>query len=210
MYVELTFTDSIDEDTRNEITGLTGNLESLEQLLEEWFFKPNQSLHFTPAEDDDGNFAPELLCVEFIKNKQTQCYAFFEKEDFESNCPDVLPISEYICGFGERGNIELDEDALKRWEDSLGFTFSEAFMNSIGPRHALIPFILTYILSDGGYIELEKGHESHYDEWDDLTEDLKEEGLTLSEIIATHAGYRSPEPIDGILPGWGTFAYFKA
>ena len=205
---EIKFTEAVTEVQKNTIESLVERSKSLEEIIMGWILEPKQDVNFFQGVEDEH---PEvdLIGVALRDSKVQLAEIYFLKDDIAQHYKDLVLVSNYIRGCDEHGYLELDDEALESWQASLGFAFSKALCEEIAPKKALIPFVLSYLLSDGGEVFIANGASIDLDSFEDMYDDLKREKIELEDVLVVHANYQSREVHAGVLPGWGCHKYIR-
>ena len=190
------------------IEKLVESASSLEQIIAGWISQPNQEIRFFQGVDDERPEV-ELLGVIFSYSKTQLAEVYYLKEDLAQSSADLVLVSSYIRGFDRDGNMDLDDRAIDKWEENLGFSYSDALCEAIAPKTALMPFVLSYLLSDGGEISIARGVNMDFDYIEDMQADLEREEINLDDVLLVYANYQSRQAHAGVLPGWGCHKYIR-
>jgi hypothetical protein len=205
---EITIDKRLTAEQKNAIEQLLGEHQSLEQIITGWMNCVEHEIRFYQGVDDDRPEV-ELLGVQLLSAGSQHAVAYYLKEEISQLDKDFVLVSQYIRGYDRNGAIDLDTRAFDSWEDRLGFSFSFALCTQIAPQKALMPFILSYILSDGGEIAITSAARMDREMLEDIQEDLVQENIDLENTWQVYANYHSREMHSGVIPGWGCHKYIR-
>lgn len=200
---EISFQPGIDSKTRGELQKLAEEATTIEEILAGWPLIKTERISFEQAIDDENPDLP-LIVVQLKRGKEEIARMYFTKDASSKIYPEITPIEHYKVGFTDRGGIVWNE---ARWEEmyaELGFEESEVLYSQIGPNTALLPFILRFINSDGGGVDI-----SRSDYFEEEIGELKEQGVDPSNLLTIHTSYFNPTPIKGVLPGFGDTVHIR-
>jgi len=205
---EIKFTETATDTQKSVIENLVECSKTLEEIITGWILKPKQEVGlFQGVEDEKPEV--DLIGVVLKDSGEQLAEVYYLKEDVAQSHKELVLVSKYIRGYDKYGHLDLDDEAIESWQTSLGFSFSGALCEEIAPKRALMPFVLSYVLSDGGDVSIRNGASMDPESIEDMQEDLNREKINLEDVLLIYANYQSREVNDGVLPGWGCHKYIR-
>lgn len=198
---EITYFDSADEATRGEIGSLVERAGTLQDIIDYWCVERRAKMYVGSVLDDDDSVMDGVVGISFDapdKVGELACVVFDPAEIARG--VEVPPVFEAFTKppTEERWPVDVNDDALDQWMETLGFTSSDALLARVGPRTAVVPLVLCFALSPSGTVEIRQTDSEWFSE-EEVAAELKEEGLDMADFIEVHACYSGP-PSKGVLP----------
>jgi hypothetical protein len=204
---EMTFSESASTAQRLHIEERIRAADSLEDLILGWVQVEKEEVQVFQGEDKDRPTV-EMIGVTLCEEGSELVQIYFPKSDIAALYSETVLISKFIGGSDRLGEYELDDQAIDLWEAKLGFTYSEALCEMIGPRKALMPFVLSYVLSEGGGVSLQPAVTLD-GPLDDVQEELIAERIEIDQTVLLSATYQAREVRKGMQAGWGCERYIR-
>jgi hypothetical protein len=208
--LEIKYMDEHDGEGNRRVLECIDGAESLEALILCWTSAADRSVEtFSGMDSDDPSI--QLVGVVLSEKDKQIAEVYILNVDIAAQAPDVRSLNSFILGVSREGELKVDDAALEAWERALGFSYSSALSDDLGPQRALLPFILPYVLADGGSVSIQRVKGAWDPEFlEECAEQFEAEELNVSDLMQVCVQYFHPAEQGSSQPGWVSHRYVRA
>lgn len=191
---EYTFNQSADSQTRNEVMSVTSESDTLDAMIDQWVLKRAGCLSIGIALDDDDNHLPDMIAIGLDDRAGNEvCCVTIKRALLKASYHEIPAFDTYLtCRVTDSDARELNDAAWDKWLAAIGMSDSAALMAHIGPRSAAIPYLMSFVLSAGGIVEISTTDRKYFND-EEMLEELAKENLTMSDFFQMRAAYSDPK-----------------
>lgn len=190
--LEMSFSEEVEPALQKELEELMQQSSTLDEVIEYWCVERGRSLSLGVAFDDNYNAIDDLIEIAF-KHPETEaecaCVDIARSELVHGVAAPVL-FDSFIINERKAAKdfIDLNEEGLDSWLVGLGFEHSEALYGRVGPKSAILPVVVAFVLSKRGTVCISDAHCRWFEE-EDMAEELEREGLDMRKYLSFVAAY---------------------
>jgi len=172
---------------------------SIETLVFDWLgADQNNSFELGNGIDDDEQFSLVGLCLKRQQDERTETVAelYYDLAEVKSEfCKyplfeSYVTIKENCKDF--KSPFIVDDEAIDKFNDSIGFYFHEDFLNYASDTKLMIPYLMTFALSNGCGTMLSRTSKSFLEEIetdDDKIIELNHKSIYFCNSYLSHKNH---------------------
>jgi hypothetical protein len=190
--LEMSFSEEVEPALQKELEDLIQQSLNLDEVIEYWCVERGRSLSLGVALDENYNAIHDLIEITF-KHPETKtecaCVDIARSNVVHGVAAPVLFDSFIIKERkATRNFVDLNQEGFDSWLVGLGLEHSEALYGRVGPKSAILPVVVAFVLSKRGTICISPAHCRWFEE-EDMAEELAREGLDMRKYLSFAAAY---------------------
>lgn len=189
---EISFSEEAEPTLRSELESLLQQSSNLDEVIEYWCVERGRSLSLGVAFDNTYNAIDDLIEIAF-KHPETEAECAcvdIARSDVAHGVVAPVLFDSFIMEERKAAKdfVDLNEEGLDSWLVGLGFEHSEALYGRVGPKSAILPVVVAFVLSKRGTICISPAHCKWFED-EDMAEELEREGLDMRTYLSLVAAY---------------------
>jgi hypothetical protein len=190
--LDISFAEEVEPTLRKEVEELMQQSSNLDEVIEYWCVERGRSLSIGVVFDDTYNVIEGLIEIEFKHPKTEEGFACVDMARLDMVHGVATPVifDSFIISErrAARDFLDLNEEGLDTWLSDLGFEDSEALYARVGPKSAILPVVVAFVLSKRGTVCISHAHCTWFEE-EEMAEELELEGLDMHKHLSLVAAY---------------------